>query len=84
MERLEDAHSLAVKSVTQEPNLELGWWSVFRARVTAGDFAAAIEALEVLEDDFGHSLGPDELSKDPMFQTFMLSDEYRVWFEESD
>ena len=84
MEKVEDAHALAVKSVTQEPNLELGWWSVFRARVTAGDFAAAIEALEVLEDDFGHSLGPDELSKDPMFQTLMLSDDYRVWFEESD
>ncbi len=84
MDRVDDAHELAMKSVTQEPNLELGWWSVFRARVTAEDYAAAIEGLEILEDNFGHSLGPDALAKDPMFQKFMLSPEYRVWFEESD
>ncbi len=81
MEQVEDAHSLAVKSVTQEPGLELGWWSVFRARVTAGNYADAIEALEKLESDFGHSLGPDALAKDPMFRKFMLSSEYRAWFE---
>lgn len=84
MEKVDDALALAMKSVTQEPNLELGWWSVFRARVTAEDFAGAIEGLEILEDKFGHSLGPDALAKDPMFQKFMLSPEYRVWFEESD
>ena len=81
MEQVEDAHSLAVKSVTQEPGLELGWWSVFRARVTAENYADAIEALEKLESDFGHSLGPDALTKDPMFRKFMLSSEYRAWFE---
>jgi hypothetical protein len=82
-EQVEDAHALAVKSVTQEPGLELGWWSVFRARVTAENFADAIEALEKLENDFGHSLGPDALTKDPMFRKFMLSAEYRAWFEGS-
>jgi tetratricopeptide (TPR) repeat protein len=84
MERVDDAHELAVKSVTQEPGLELGWWSVFRARVTAEDYGTAIEALVKLEADFGHSLGPDALAKDPMFRPLMLSDEYRIWFEESD
>ena len=83
MEQFEDAHALAVKSVTQDPGLELGWWSVFRARVTAENFADAIEALEKLENDFGHSLGPDALAKDPMFRKFMLSAEYRAWFEGS-
>ena len=81
MEQFDLADELAVKSVAQEPDLELGWWSVFRARVTAENFAEAIEALEKLENDFGHSLGPDALTKDPMFRKFMLSDEYRVWFE---
>jgi len=81
MERYDQAHELAVKSVTQEPDLELGWWSVFRARVTAENFTQAIEALEKLENDFGHSLGPDALTKDPMFRKFMLSDAYRAWFE---
>ncbi len=81
MEQFDLAHELAVKSVTQEPDLELGWWSVFRARVTAENFAEAIEALEELEKNFGHSLGPDALTKDPMFRKFMLSDEYRAWFE---
>ena len=84
MDKVDEAHELAMKSVTQEPNLELGWWSVFRARVTAEDFPAAIEGLEILEDNFGHSLGPDTLAKDPVYQKFMLSAEYRVWFEESD
>jgi tetratricopeptide (TPR) repeat protein len=84
MGKVDEAHELAMKSVTQEPNLELGWWSVFRARVTAEDYVAAIESLEILEDEFGHSLGPDALAKDEMFKSFMLSAEYRVWFEESD
>ncbi len=84
MERVDDAHALALKSVTQEPGLELGWWSVLRARVTAENFGDAIEALETLENNFGQSLGPDALSKDPMFRKFMLSAEYRAWFEGSD
>ncbi len=83
MEQVEDAEALALKAVTQEPGLELGWWSVFRARVTAKNFGDAIEALETLESKFGHSLGPDALSKDPMFVEFMLSAEYRAWFEGS-
>ena len=84
MGKTEEAHALAMKSVEQEENLELGWWSVFRARVTAEDYASSLEALEILEDRFGHSLGPDALSKDPMFKPLMLSAEYRTWFEESD
>ena len=83
MERIDDATELALKSVTQEPGLELGWWSVFRARVTAKKYADAIEALETLERDFGQALGPDSLSKDPLFREFMLSAEYRGWFEGS-
>lgn len=84
MGEVDEAHALAMKSVDQEPNLELGWWSVFRARVTAEDFGSAIEALEELENRFDRSLGPDALSKDPMFRPLMLSAEYRTWFEESD
>lgn len=84
MGQVEEAHALAMKSVDQEPDLELGWWSVFRARVTAEDFGSAIEALEELENRFDRSLGPDALSKDPMFRPLMLSAEYRTWFEESD
>ncbi len=83
MDRVDDATALALKSVSQEPDLELGWWSVFRARVTAEDYGDAIEALQTLEKDFGHSLGPDTLSKDPLFRKFMLSAEYRGWFEGS-
>ena len=83
MNRIDDATELALKSVTQEPDLELGWWSVIRARVTAKKYADAIEALETLERDFGQALGPDALSKDPLFREFMLSAEYRGWFEGS-
>lgn len=81
---VEQAHALAMKSITQDADVELGWWSLLRARTSAENYAEAIEALVKLEEDFGHSLGPDALSKDPTFRAFMLSDDYRKWFEGSD
>ncbi|MDJ0938941.1 MAG: hypothetical protein QNJ00_04185 [Woeseiaceae bacterium] len=81
LDRVEDSVAYAQRSVEQDPKLELGWWAVFRAYVAAEQYAAAVDALETLEATFGHSLGPDALSKDPAMGSFSRSEEYRNWFE---
>lgn len=80
MGQLEDALAYAVKSVEQEPGLELGWWAVLRAQVAANDYAAAVEALGQLTGQFGHTLDPDALAKDPSLKQFSESTEYRDWY----
>lgn len=81
LNRLEDSIRYAERSVTEEPGLELGWWAVLRARVAAGQYEQAVDALDRLEDGFGHSLGPEALGKDPSMQEFARSEAYRQWFE---
>lgn len=81
MGQLENATEFATMAVSQEPELELGWWAVLRARVAGEQFADAVTALEKLASDFGHSLGPDELGKDPSMAAFVRSEEYRLWHE---
>lgn len=79
LNRVDVAVANADAAVQMQPDLELGWWSVARATVVAGDHARAVEALTQLEDQFGHSLGPDALQKDPLFQSLLQSAEYRSW-----
>lgn len=79
MGRVEDAIAYAAKSVQQEPDLELGWWAVLRAEVAAGDFVAAVDALGQLTGQFGHTLDPAALAKDPSLRRFSESSEYRDW-----
>ena len=81
LNQLEDSIAYAERSVTEDPGLELGWWAVLRAHVAAGQYEAAIEALDRLESGFGYSLGPDALGKDPTMQEFARSEAYRRWFE---
>lgn len=77
---VDDAVAYAAKSVQQEPDLELGWWAVLRAQVAAGDFAAAVDALGQLTGQFGHTLDPAALAKDPSLKQFSESSEYRDWY----
>lgn len=79
-----DAVELADAAVTLEPDLELGWWAVLRARVAAGDFDAAVPALDRLERDFGHTLDPEALSKDPGLARFVGSQAYGDWYAARD
>lgn len=80
MGRQEEAIAYASKAVEQEPGLELGWWAALRARVAAGNFAQAVEALARLAGEFGHELGPEALAKDPSLAQFVESSEYRDWY----
>lgn len=78
--QLEGAIALAEKAIQQEPDLELAWWAALRARVAAENYVDAIVALEQLRTQFGHSLDPEALAKDPSLKQFSRSDEYKSWF----
>lgn len=76
----EGALAQAETAIQMEPGLELGWWSVLRARVTLEQFAGAVEALDVLEKQFGYTLGADAFDKDPVMAPLLRSEEYEAWF----
>lgn len=67
------------QAVAMEPGLELGWWSLFRAAVAAGDFSRAIAAMTKLEDEFGYTLNREALVRDRSLASLLASDDYRDW-----
>lgn len=75
----QDAIAFADKSLRLEPSLELAWWSTLRARAALPDYAGAVAALQRLEGEFGHSLGPEGLERDPGLSALLASDEYKAW-----
>lgn len=74
-----DAEKYAVQATVAEPSLELAWWSLLRARTAAADYSGATEALAHLEDDFGHTLGPQRLRKDRFLKVLSDKPEYLDW-----
>ena len=79
MKRPDEADVLALKAVDQEPTLELGWWSVLRAKAAMGQYDEAVRALDKLERDFGHELGPDKLNREADLRGLVRSAEYQSW-----
>jgi hypothetical protein len=77
----EEAEKFAVKATTNEPTVELGWWSLLRARTAAGDYQSALEALTYLEDNFGHRLDAAKLRRDKFraFTKLANSQEFKDW-----
>lgn len=74
-----DAAAYAERAILFEPGLELGWWSALRARVATDDFAGAVVALQQLEENFGHTLGEEQLQADKSFAALLASDEFKSW-----
>lgn len=74
-----DAEKYALQATVAEPSLEVGWWSLLRARTRAGDYGGATEALARLEDDFGHSMDPATLRRDRFLRVLAGKPEYRDW-----
>jgi tetratricopeptide (TPR) repeat protein len=74
----EAAVEYAEEATQDEPGLELGWWSLLRARVQLSDFEGALEALTHLEDDFGHTLDAAQLRRD-RFRGFIRLSESEVF-----
>ena len=75
----EDAAAYAERAILFEPGLELGWWSALRARVATADYAGAVDALQQLEENFGHTLGAEQLQGDKSFATLLASEEFKTW-----
>jgi hypothetical protein len=75
----DSANLYADQAIVLEPGLELGWWSAIRARLALSEFDRSIEALQQLEQEFGHVLGPAELEGQKAFQELLLSEEYKAW-----
>jgi uncharacterized membrane-anchored protein len=76
----EEALTFAEEAVQLEPGLELGWWSLLRARTALEQFSEAVAALDVLEKQFGYTLSPQAFEKDPSMAALLRSKEYEDWF----
>lgn len=74
-----DSEKYALQATIAEPSLELGWWSLLRARTRAEDYSGATEALARLEDDFGHTLDPKNLKRDRFLKVLADKPEYLNW-----
>ncbi|MBT8090501.1 MAG: hypothetical protein KJO01_09870 [Gammaproteobacteria bacterium] len=74
-----DAEQYALQATVVEPSLELGWWSLLRARTGAADYSGATDALARLEDDFGHTLDPEQLGRDRFLKVLADKQEYLDW-----
>ncbi len=81
MGNLQDAAGHADRALQLEPGLELAWWSALNARATLQDYAAAVEALEFLESEFGYELTPEALGRNPAYRGLLASAEYSAWRE---
>ena len=79
LNQIDAALASAKKATKQEADLELGWWSLFRAQVAAGDHAAATDVLNTLSRDFEYQLDMETLSKDAFLRDFVASDAFRDW-----
>ncbi len=79
--KIDDAERYAVEATQDEASLELGWWSLLRARARAQDFDGAIEPLTYLEDNFDHQLDEAKLRRDKFqgFSTLVSSEEFKAW-----
>ncbi len=76
---VDSASTHAEAAVSAEPGSELAWWAVLRTRTAAGQFDQAVEALAVLEDEFGHKLKGDALGRDSGLAKLLETDQYKAW-----
>ena len=76
-----DAEKYAVEATLNEPALELGWWSLLRARARNQDYAGSLDALTNLEDLFDHTLDEAQLRRDKFrgFADLAASQEFKDW-----
>ncbi len=77
----EEAEEFAAQATVDEPDLELGWWSLLRARAAAKDYKGALEPLQYLEENFGHRLDEAKLRRDKFraFTGLAASQEFKDW-----
>lgn len=79
MGNTDDSEKYALQAIEIEPTLELGWWSLLRARTRAEDYDGATKALTRLEDDFGHTLDAAKLKRDRFLRVLADKPEFLNW-----
>jgi len=79
--KFDEAEQFAVEATVDEPTLELGWWSLLRARSSMENYAGTTEALTQLEDNFGQRLDEAKLRRDKFrgFIQLVESQEFKDW-----
>ena len=75
----EGADAYAESAIELEPELELAWWSALRTRTAQQQYAEAVQALTVLERQFGHKLRTTALKDDSVLATLLETDEFKTW-----
>ena len=81
---MQRAEEYALSATQAEPDLELAWWSLLRARTAAGDYEGATEAMTQLEDRFEYLLIPQKLRRDRFLKILIDQQEYKDWRAERD
>ncbi len=76
---MQRAEEYALSATQVEPDLELGWWSLLRARTAAGDYVGATEAMTQLEDRFEYLLIPQKLRRDRFLKVLIDQEAYKDW-----
>ena len=79
MGNTDDAEKYALQATVVEPSLELGWWSLLRARTRAENYDGATVALARLEDEFGHTLDAEKLKRDRFLKVLADKQEFLNW-----
>lgn len=69
----------ARNSISLEPDFEDAYWSLLLAYVNNKEFANAVKISAQLERRFQYDLGPDSLKQAEVYNTLLLSNEYREW-----
>jgi tetratricopeptide (TPR) repeat protein len=77
--RYDHAAELAVQAIEVEPEYEHSYWSLFSARVGAGQYRPAVEAAKVLQERFNYDMSPSYLIDIVPDETFLESSEYKNW-----
>ena len=75
----EEADAYAESAVEIEPELELAWWAALRTRTAQEKYAEAVQALTVLERQFGHKLRTTALENDSNLAVLLETDEFKAW-----
>ncbi|MGB5166351.1 MAG: hypothetical protein WBN09_06905 [Woeseiaceae bacterium] len=75
----EGADAYAESAIELEPELELAWWSALRTRTAQQQYGEAVQALTVLERQFGHKLRTTALKDDSVLATLLETDEFKTW-----
>lgn len=73
------AISEATHAIELEPEYEYGYWSLITAQLAMEKYQQAVATAQALENGFSYDMGPDSLSGNEVYTSFLDSKPYRKW-----